>query len=138
MKLLIDTNVILDTFLEREPHRKYADVIFDLIGDNKIVGYINTSSVTDIYYVLRKKLSDAESREKIRTLLTLFQTVDVTKTNCFAALDSPISDFEDALVAVCAQGAGVHFVVTRDDEFLKHHRTISPSDFLEKFNKPKH
>ena len=48
MKVLLDTNVILDTFLVREPYDKHSDVIFDLIGGDKITGYINTSSITDI------------------------------------------------------------------------------------------
>ena len=133
MKILLDTNVILDTFLIREPYNKHSDKIYDLIGDNNIIGYINTSSVTDIYYILRKKFNDIDSREKIRTLLNLFHTIDVTKADCFSALDSPMPDFEDALVAVCADKENLDFIVTRDDEFLKIPKTISPSKFLEQF-----
>ena len=133
MNVLLDTNVILDTFLGREPHNKNSDVIFEFIADYKIFGYINTSSVTDIYYVLRKKFSDMDSREKIRTLLTLFQTIDVTKTDLLAALDSPIIDFEDALVSACVDKAGLDFTVTRDAEFLKNEKTIAPNEFLEMF-----
>jgi predicted nucleic acid-binding protein len=134
MKILLDTNVMLDTFLIREPYNKHSDAIFDLISDNNIIGYINTSSITDIYYVLRKKFNDTESREKIRTLLNLLRAIDVTRADCFSALDSPISDFEDALVAVCAAKEGLDFIVTRDDEFLKIPKAISPSGFLEKLS----
>ena len=73
MNILLDTNVILDTFLGREPHNNHSDAIFELIADNKIFGYVSTSSITDIYYVLRKKFSDMDSREKIRTLLILWR-----------------------------------------------------------------
>jgi len=132
MKILIDTNVILDTFLKREPHNKYSDAIFDLISDNVIISYINTSSVTDIYYVLRKKFSDIESREKIRTLLNLFQAIEVTKSDCLVALNLLISDFEDAIVVVCADRENLDFIITRDVEFLEHQKAISPKDFLEK------
>ena len=132
MKILIDTNVILDTFLVREPYNKNSDVIFDLIGSNRITSYINTSSVTDIYYVLRKKFNDKESREKIRTLLNLFQAIEVTKVDCFAALDSQMPDFEDALVAVCADKENINYIVTRDEEFLKLPKAVSPGDFIEK------
>ena len=133
MNILLDTNVILDTLLGREPYNNHSDAIFEMIADNKISGYINTSSVTDIYYVLRKKFSDIDSREKIRTLLTLLCTIDVTKTDLLAALDSPITDFEDALVATCADKAGLDFTVTRDTEFLKNEKTITPNEFLEMF-----
>ena len=132
MKILVDTNVILDTFLTREPYNQYSDLIFDLIGDNSITGYINTSSITDIYYVLRKKFNDTDSREKIRTLLNLLRAIEVTKADCFAALDSPMPDFEDALVAICADKEDLDFIVTRDVEFLKLPKAISPSDFLAK------
>ena len=132
MKILLDTNVILDTLLEREPYNKDSDSIFDLIGDNNLTGYINTSSVTDIYYILRKKFNDADSREKVRTLLHLLQAIEVTKADCFIALDSPMPDFEDALVAVCADKANLDFIVTRDVEFLKLPKAISPSEFLGK------
>ena len=123
MNVLLDTNVILDTFLGREPYNSHSDKIFELIADNKIFGYINTSSVTDIYYVLHKKFSDMDSREKIRTLLTLFYTIDVTKADLLVALDSPIVDFEDALVSTCVDKAGLDFTVTRDTEFLKNDKT---------------
>jgi len=54
MKILLDTNVILDSLASRKPHDKNADDIFDLIAKNHIEGYLNTSSVTDIYYILKK------------------------------------------------------------------------------------
>ena len=134
MKILLDTNVILDTFLIREPYSKYSDLIFDLIGDNIIIGYVNTSSITDIYYILRKKFNDTESRERIRMILNLFKAVEVTKEDCWEALKSLIPDFEDALVSVCADKANLDFIVTRDIEFLKLPTAISPSEFLEKIN----
>ena len=132
MKILIDTNIILDTFLVREPHNQYSDKIFDYVGDNIIAGYLNASSVTDIYYVLRKKFDDVESRNKIETLLNLLNVIGVTKSECLSALKSPISDFEDALVAVCADKEGLDFIVTRDIEFLKLPKAITPNDFLSK------
>jgi len=99
MKILVDTNVIVDNLASREPHDKYSNAIFDLIARNRITGCLNTSSVTDIYFILRKTFSDAESREKVRTLLNLFRAIEVAKADCFTAIDSPISDFEDALAA---------------------------------------
>jgi len=43
-------------------------------------------------------------------------------------------DFEDALVAVCADKENLNFIVTRDEEFLKLPKAISPSEFLKKVN----
>ena len=79
---------------------------------------------------MRKKYNDTENKEKTRILLNLFWAVEVTKADCYTALNSPMPDFEDALIAVCADKESLDFIVTRDDEFLKLPRVISPSDFL--------
>ena len=63
-------------------------------------------------------------------------TVDVTKVDLLAALDSPIKDFEDALVSTCVIKASLDFIVTRDTEFLKNEKTIAPNEFLERFLRP--
>ena len=132
MKILLDTNVIVDNIAVREPYNKTANAIFNLIIEERIIGYVNTSSITDIYYIIRKTFNDSDSREKIRTLLNLIQAIDVTKADCIAALDSPMADFEDALVAVCADKENLDFIVTRDEDFLKLPKAISPSEFLKK------
>jgi len=132
MKILIDTNVILDSLASREPYDKSADDIFDLIAQNRVEGYLNTSSVTDIYYILRKTLGDAASRSEIRKILYILQAIEITKSDCQAALDSPISDFEDALVVVCADKVNLDYIITRDEEFLKLPNAVSPIEFLSK------
>ena len=134
MKILVDTNVIVDNLTLREPFAEEAKKIFSMIAERRITGYVNTSSVTDIYYIIRKTFNDTDSREKIRTILKYFlQAIEVTKDDCFTALDSTLADFEDALVAVCADKEDIDFIVTRDTQFLKLEKAISPSDFLKKF-----
>ena len=132
MKILIDTNVILDSLASREPYDKSADDIFDLIARNRVEGYLNTSSVTDIYYILRKTLGDAASRNEIRKILYVLQAIEITKSDCQTALDSPISDFEDALVVVCADKLYLDYIITRDEELLKLPNAVSPIELLSK------
>jgi len=134
MKILLDTNVIVDNLAVREPFNKNANAIFNLIIEEHITGFVNTSSITDIYYILSKTFSDTENRAKIRVILNLLQAIEVTKGDCFNALDSLMPDFEDALVAVCADKVNIDYIVTRDEEFLKIPNAISPSDFLKKIN----
>jgi len=134
MKVLLDTNVIVDNLAVREPFHKNANAIFNLIVEERITGYVNTSGITDIYYILSKIFDDTANRAKIRVILNLLQPVEVTKEDCLIALDSPMPDFEDALVAVCADKVDIDYIVTRDEEFLKNPNTISPSDFLAKIN----
>ena len=134
MKILIDTNVIIDTLSIRDPYNEYSDKIFELTAKEIIEGYMLTSSVTDVYFLLRKQFSDTECRTKIETLISLLQIIEVTKVDCFNAIKSPVRDFEDALISVCADRENLDFIITRDVEFLKLQKSVSPSEFLVKFN----
>jgi len=132
MKILIDTNVILDSLASRTPHDKNADDIFDLIAKNHVEGYLNTSSVTDIYYILKKTLGDTASRNEVKKILYVLQAIEITKSDCQTALDSRLPDFEDALVVVCADKVNLDYIVTRDEGLLVLPNAVSPIDFLSK------
>jgi len=132
MRVLLDTNTIIDYLAARKPFDENAETIFNLVGKKNITGYVNTSSVTDIYYILRKTLSDADCRSKLKFILRLLQVIEVSKNDCLVALDSLMLDFEDALVTVCAENLELDYIVTRDREFLKLPISISPQDFLAK------
>ena len=119
IRVLIDTNVVLDALASREPFRADAEKLFMLAAEETFQGFVTANSVTDIYYLIRKSVSDVAAREGIRNLLQLFSVIDITGEDCEAALDSPVVDYEDALVAVCAVKIGIEYIVTRDEEFLQ-------------------
>jgi predicted nucleic acid-binding protein len=125
IKALIDTNVVLDALASREPFRADAEKIFLMAAEEEFHGFITANSITDIYYLTRKNVSEATAREAIRNLLQLFTVVDVRGEDCELALDSPIADYEDALVATCAARAEVDYIVTRDEDFLKNRAGVS-------------
>jgi putative PIN family toxin of toxin-antitoxin system len=127
---ILDTNVILDAIAAREPFKKDADAIFAFLGENKLTAYVTASSVTDIYYILHRKLPDEICRKALRNLFNLMSVVTVSQKDCEAALSSPVADFEDALVSACALKSSVDYIITRDEDFLKTPGTISPVDFV--------
>ena len=133
MKVLIDSNIIVDYLANRKRFYDNAKAIFNLIAKGTIVGYVNTSSVTDIYYILRQSLSDMESRKKLKMVLNLLQVIEVTKDDCLTALNSRMSDFEDSLAEICAKKVKLNYIVTRDRAFLKRPISISPQKLLAKF-----
>ncbi len=138
IKALIDTNVVLDALASHEPFRVDAEKLFMLAAGDKFHGAITANSVTEIYYLIRKKVSDAAARGAIWNLLQLFTVVDVSGKDCEAALDSPIVDYEDALVATCAAKAGMDYIVTRDEDFLQAESLIdivSSAAFVKEFVK---
>ena len=133
MKALLDTNVVLDALAAREPFRKDAEQLFLLAAEERYEGYITANSLTDIWYIASKHLPAEAVREALRNLMQLFPVVNVDGADCEAALDLPMDDFEDALVAVCGRKAGVDYIVTRDEAFLAAQgpvAALAPAAFL--------
>jgi predicted nucleic acid-binding protein len=136
IKALIDTNIVLDALAAREPFRAEAERIFTLAAEEKFQAFVTANSVTDIYYLVRKNASDAAAREALRNLLQLFAVVDIRGEDCEIALESPIDDYEDALIAVCASNIDADCIITRDEGFLRVPSPVSviaPVVFLKEF-----
>jgi len=134
MNILIDTNVILDDILSRAPNDKAARQISNLVTDEEIGGCLTANSLTDIFYVVAKVRNEDVARTAIKNLLLNFEIVSVDGQDCQKAIDlQQMSDFEDALVVVCAERAALDFIVTNDKKFLGEVLsipTIKPTDFL--------
>jgi len=136
MSVLIDTNVILEAITGRAPFNENAEKLFLLTAEDKINASITANSVTDIYYLTRKYLhSIEEARIVLWKLFTLFQILDVTGTDCEKALELNMSDYEDALIATCANRNKVDWIISRNTkDFINSPvPAITPEDFLTKF-----
>jgi predicted nucleic acid-binding protein len=137
MNVLLDTNVILDTFQERIPFSKSAKNIFRLLEQNKIKCCLTANAVADIFYLTNKASGFKMAKSSLIFILTKFEIIAVTHEDCNKAFALPIRDFEDALVLICAEKSKVDYVVTRDEELLNADFPIpiySPQDFLEIMN----
>ena len=117
MKILVDTNIILDFFLSREQHATVATKLFEMIYQGKIEAFTTASSVTDIYYITAKRIGDSSAREAVRHLLNILGVIAVDGDDCANALCLPITDFEDALVVTCANKEDIDYIVSNDKEF---------------------
>jgi len=115
MKLLIDTNIILDALMSRDPWAGAAQNVILAIAEEKAEGYITANSVTDIYYLLRKHLKDKEkTKQALIGLIAIISVLDVNSTDCEKALDAPMSDFEDSLLAYCGKRHKIDRIITRN------------------------
>ena len=134
MKILVDTNVILDALTSRQPWNESAEKIF-FFGANHIVDlYITASSATDIYYLIRKHLQNTQTAKQIMgKLYSLMNILEVTGTDCIEALASQIKDYEDAVVERVAFGKEMDYIVTRNINDYKNGsvKAILPDDFIE-------
>ena len=118
IKIAFDTNVLLDSILNR-PERDDALRLMLAISEEKAVGIISANSITDIYYLARKGVGDQAAREAIFDLLSMFDVAPVDGDVCSMALNEPMSDYEDAVLAVCAAREGADYIATRDKGFLE-------------------
>lgn len=134
MRILVDTNIIIDALTGREPFREAAEQVFLIAANRAEDMYITASSVTDIYYLVRKHLHSTEqSKDVMSKLCELFYILDVTSGDCMDALASKIKDYEDAVVACCAYRSQIDYIVTRNikDYAASKVRAISPEKFVE-------
>ena len=103
MRLMIDTNIILDVLLKREPFYTQSRTVLDLCEKRQISGFVSASSVTDIFYIIRRTLHDTEVTYKaIDLLLNIVGILDVTAEDVYSAFAKQAKDFEDCLLAECA------------------------------------
>ena len=134
MKILIDTNVIIDALTSREPWNESAEKIFIMAANNIVDMYITTSSATDIYYLVRKHLHNAETaRQVMSKLYSLVGILEVKQEDCIDALASPITDYEDAVVEQVARRSGVECIVTRNQKDYEAGliKVFLPDDFIQ-------
>lgn len=133
MKLLIDTNIILDFLQKREPYYEDASAIFQLSVDNEVIECVTASSITDIYYLVNKEFKDAKkTKECIQDLLELITILDVTNKDIQDAIRSEWKDFEDSLQYIVALHNSVDAIITRNTkDFSESSIPIySPKEFL--------
>lgn len=133
MKILVDTNVIIDALTSREPWSENAERIFLMAANHTVDMYITASSATDIYYLVRRYLHSAETAKQIMgKLYSLTRILEVTENDCMEALASQITDYEDAVVEKVASRKDMDYVVTRNikDYLAGNTKIILPDDFV--------
>ena len=112
---MIDTNIVLDVLLRREPFFEASRKALLLCEQKKVHGFISASSVTDIYYLTRKALGSTErAYQAVGYILSIVQVLTVTNEDVNAAFLRRARDFEDCLLATCAASNHCKGIVTRN------------------------
>lgn len=133
MKVMIDTNVILDCMLDRKPFSDAAETALEECTRGSHTGCILASTITDIFYIAGKAMNDLhEIYLLIDDLLEQFLLVGVSRKDLMTAMDRRELDFEDCLLSVCAENAGCDAIVTRNvkDFCDSNVRAITPEEFI--------
>ena len=134
MKVVIDNNIVIDALKPNLEFEADAKRVFQLIWQDKITPYICANSLTDIFYVLQKVQGAKKTKDTIANLITAMSVIPLTETDCTDALALPMNDFEDAVIAVCAQKINADCIVSRDENFIKAEtavKVITPKQLLD-------
>ncbi|MBD2627797.1 type II toxin-antitoxin system VapC family toxin [Trichormus variabilis] len=115
MRVLVDTNIVLDFLLQREPFSQDAELLFQAIDSGQVVGYVTATTLTDIFYISRKHtLSIEQARQAVSETLTVMVICPVNRAVLESAFKSGLADFEDAVQIFCAVEQGLDAILTRD------------------------
>ena len=114
MKVLLDTNVVLDHLLDREPYVGAAEQVMSLVDAGRLEGLVCSTTVTTIHYLAAKAVGPTAAAEHVRKLLMMFDVACVDRDVLRNALDSGFGDFEDAVLHEAGRRAGAAAIVTRD------------------------
>ena len=115
MILFIDTNILIDLLSGREPFKSASLNFFTKAVQDECDLVVSASSITDVMYVMRKYLDDkTQLRAVVQNLLVSFTIADVTSKHIRNVFQSPMDDYEDAVLAECALQSKANYIITRD------------------------
>ena len=143
MRVLLDTNVVVDVLQRREPWFSDGQKIFYAIANKQIIGCITAKEAADIHFFSRKQFTgqenvDAKARQVMTKLYALFELIDTLGIDCQNAIAIENNDYEDTIMIESAMRSGLDCIITRNPE---HFRTspipvYSPSEFVQKIIEP--
>ena len=115
MKILLDTDIILDFFFDRKPYSEYAAKILSLGESNQIEVYVTPIIIGNVYYLLRKTASHIQVMTQLRLLMSIINVLVISKETVLQAMNSSFKDFEDALQNYSAESdKTIKVIVTRN------------------------
>jgi len=134
-KVFIDTDIVLDVALAREPFFSASKRVLAMAENNIIIGNISSNCIANIYYILRKTGGDSNARKFISNLVKYIAVITIDHQNVLEALKSKFSDFEDALQHYSAIENQCEYIITRNIEDYKNSRikVVLPEEFIKMF-----
>ena len=137
MKVLLDSNVVLDYLGANQGFTGDAEKVFDLADKRKDIKFVSSSAVTDILYVLRRAVKDRELvKQKYSSFRKRVSILSVTEQDIDTAFLKDWKDFEDAVQYTVAESNGVDCIITRNKKDFEEDAIpcYSPQEFLEKYS----
>lgn len=116
MKVVFDTNIIIDAAMGR-PGSEKAQELIEASVSGEIYGIVTANTITDIHFIVKKKVGEREARFVINNVLAIFDIAQVDGEICSTALNTGMADYEDSVLAVCAAREEADYIATGDRNF---------------------
>jgi len=118
--ILIDTDVLMDFFFDREPFAQFSTEILNRCEEKRLNGFTTPVIICNVYYLLRKTAKHQLIIEKIKQLLSIIEIIEMDRDVVLDALNSEFKDFEDALQNFSAVQIGkINIILTRNIKDFK-------------------
>ncbi|RKY55521.1 MAG: PIN domain nuclease [Candidatus Neomarinimicrobiota bacterium] len=120
MKILFDTNIILDVLLLRKPYYISATFLLSEVEQGNIEGYLCPTTITTIGYLITKLKGADEAKKLIKNLLNIFELTELNKSIFETSCSHKINDYEDAVLYESARSSNIEGIVTRNVKDFKY------------------
>lgn len=133
MKVLLDTNVMLDVWLAREPFWRDSALLLGKVEKKEIEGFIAPTTITTLHYLGKKVLGEDRARQLLERLLEICGVGSISAKTFKHALKSKITDFEDAVIEAVSDACKVDVIATRGIKDFKFSKipAMEPSQIIE-------
>lgn len=136
MKVLLDTNIVLDYLGANQGFSDDAEKLFELAENRQDIKLVSSSAITDIIYVLRRAVKDRDIlKRKFESFRKRISILSVTEADIDKAFSRDWKDFEDAVQYTVAESNNVDCIITRNQKDYEEDRipVYTPQEFIEKY-----
>ena len=134
MRILFDTNVVLDVMLDREPFSFISANLLTYVESGKVSGFLGATTITTIHYLAQKVVGQKQALNEVEKLLKIFEISPIDKKVIKKAIKSDFKDFEDSVLHEAAIASNLDAIVTRNkSDFQKSTiKIFTPQELLDK------
>ena len=140
MRLLIDTNILLDFLLDRAPYADDAEAIWHLCESGSTDGFVSALSFANLTYIMRKALTPEQIENLLRRIGLFFRFASLTENDLQRAAVLCWKDFEDAVQYATAERLHADCIITRNVIGYGNAGipALTPKEFVESADLPPH
>jgi predicted nucleic acid-binding protein len=138
VRVVFDTNVLLDVLADRRPHVRLSAAALDLARLGLVDGFVVAHAVATLAYLMTREVGGARARQVLSSLLVHLEVAPLTDSVIRRSITSNLDDLEDAIVVAAAQGVDADLIVTRNLRDFRGGavRAISPDELVASTARP--